>query len=204
MEWTRDGKMCRQAFFLKLAVVAWAWILFFICLKEKFIFSKVDLSLNILGFIWFISVTQLCPTLCDPEPQHTRPPCPSPTPRVHPNPYPLCWWCHPTISSSVVPFSSRPQSFPASGSFVGKVMSLLFNMLSRLIITFLLRSKHLLISWLQSPSAVILEPPKIKSATDSPSVCHEVVGPDAMILVFWMLSFKPNFSLLFHFHQEAL
>ena len=51
------------------------------------------------------------------EPQHTRPPCPSPTPGVHPNPCPLSWWCHPTISSSVVPFSSHPQSFPASGSF---------------------------------------------------------------------------------------
>ena len=72
-------------------------------------------------------------------------------------------------------------------NFVGKVMSLLFNMLSRLVITFLLRSKHLLISWLQSPSAVILEPPKIKSVTPStvsPSVCHEVMGPDAMIFVF--------------------
>ena len=71
--------------------------------------------------------------------------------------------------------------------FVGKVMSLLFNMLSRLVITFLPRSKHLLISWLQSPSAVILEPRKIKSATVStvlPSICHEVTGPDAMILVF--------------------
>ena len=51
------------------------------------------------------------------EPQHARPPCPSPTPRVHPNPCPLSWWCHPTISSSVIPFSSCPQSFPASGSF---------------------------------------------------------------------------------------
>ena len=51
------------------------------------------------------------------EPQHSRPPCPSPTPRVHPNPCPLSQWCHPTISSSVVPFSSCPQSFPASGSF---------------------------------------------------------------------------------------
>ena len=75
-------------------------------------------------------------------------------------------------------------------TFVDKVMSLLFNMLSRLVITFLPRSKHLLISWLQSPSAVILEPPKIKSATVSPSISHEVMGPDAMILVFWMLSFK--------------
>ena len=83
-------------------------------------------------------------------------------------------------------------------TFVGKVMSLLFNMLSRLVITFLPRSKRLLISWLQSPSAVILEPPKIKSdtvSTVSPSISHEVMGPDAMILVFWMLRFKPTFSL---------
>ena len=72
-------------------------------------------------------------------------------------------------------------------TFVGKVMSLLFNMLSRLVITFLPRSKCLLISWLQSPPAVILELPKIKSVTvsiASPSICHEVMGPDAMILVF--------------------
>ena len=77
-------------------------------------------------------------------------------------------------------------------------MSLLFNMLCRLVITCLPRSKYLLISWLQSPSAVILEPKKIKSdavSTVSPSICHEVMGPDAMILVFWMLSFKPTFSL---------
>ena len=183
------------------------------------------------------------------EPQHASAPCPSPTPGVHPNPCPLSWWCHPTISSSVVPFSSCPQSFPASGSFpmsqlfasggqsigvsastsvlpvniqdwspfrwtgwislqskglssllqqhsskasilwhsasfivqlshpymttgktialtiqtfVDKVMSLLFNMLSRLVITFLPRSKRLLILWLQLPSAVILEPPQNK------------------------------------------
>ena len=71
-------------------------------------------------------------------------------------------------------------------TFVGKVMSLLFNMLSRLVIIFLPRSKHLLISWLQSPSTVILEPPKIKSLTVpivSPSICHEVI-PDVMILLF--------------------
>ena len=83
-------------------------------------------------------------------------------------------------------------------NFLGKVMSLLFNMLSRLVITFLPRSKCLLISWLQSPSAVILEPPQIKSdtvSTVSPSICHEVMGPHAMILVFWILSFKPTFSL---------
>ena len=68
-------------------------------------------------------------------------------------------------------------------TFVGKVMSLLYNMLSRLVITFLPRSKRLLISWLQSPSAVILEPKKIKSDTVSPSISLEVMGPDAMILV---------------------
>ena len=69
-------------------------------------------------------------------------------------------------------------------TFVGKVMSLLLNMLSKLVITFLPRSKCLLISWLQSPFAVILEPQKIKSDTVSPSICHEVMGPDAMIFVF--------------------
>ena len=72
-------------------------------------------------------------------------------------------------------------------TFVGKIMSLLFNMLSRLVITFLPRSKPLLISWLQSPSAVILEPPKIKSDTVSifsPSIYPEVMGPDAMVLDF--------------------
>ena len=75
----------------------------------------------------------------------------------------------------------------ARWTFVGKVMSLLFSTLSRLVIAFLPRSKHLLISWLQSPSAVILEPPKIKSvtvSTVSPSISHEVMGPDAMIFVF--------------------
>ena len=218
------------------------------------------------------------------ELQHTRPPCPSPTARVYPIPCPLSRWCHPTISSSVIPFSSCPQPLPASGSFpmsqlftsggqsiglsasasvlpmntqdwshlgwtgwislqskglsrvfsfelhhsskasilrcsaffivqlsqpymttgktialtrrtfVGKVMSLLFNMLPRLIITFLPRIKCLLISWLQSSSAVILEPKRIKSATVStvsPSIFHEVMGLDAIILVFWMLSFMP-------------
>ena len=69
-------------------------------------------------------------------------------------------------------------------TFVGKVMSLLFNMLSRFVIAFLPRSKCLLISWLQSPSAVILELKKIKSDTVSPTICHEVVGLDAMIFIF--------------------
>ena len=103
-------------------------------------------------------------------------------------------------------------------TFVSKVMSLLLNMLSKLVITFLPRSKRLLISWLQSPPAVILEPRKIKSttvSTVSPSIYHDVMGPDAMILVFWMLSFKPTFSLsssppsrgslvLFHFTIRVL
>ena len=82
-------------------------------------------------------------------------------------------------------------------TFVGKVKSLLFNMLSRLVIAFLPRSKHLLILWLQSPSAVILECKKTVSHCSivSPSICHKVMGPDDMILVFWMLSFEPNFSL---------
>ena len=228
-------------------------------------------------FSQFSSVTQLCQILCDPhEPQHARPPCPSPTPRVHPNPCLLRQWCHTTISScrpllllpsifsSIRVFSNESAlrirwpkywSFSLNISpsneysglisfrmdwldllavqgtlksllqhhssktsilqcsvffmvqlshpymttgktialtrwtFVGKVMSLLFNMLSRLVITFLPKSKCLLISWLQPPSAVILEPLKIKSATVStvsPSVCHEVKGLDAMILVFWI------------------
>ena len=165
----------------------------------------------------------------------------------------LNWWCHPTISSSGVPFSSFLQSFPASGSLqtswlltglislqstgpsgvfssitiwkhqffgvhgstltsihdywenhssdyrelFGKVMSLLFNMLYRFVIAFLPGSKCLWISWMQSPSTVILEPKKIKSVSVSivsPSVFHEVMGLDVMILVFWMLSFKPTFS----------
>ena len=203
--------------------------------------------------------------------QHTRPPCPSPTPRLHSHSCPLSGWCHPAISSSVIPFSHL-QSFPASGSFpvsqffasgcqsigvsgstsvlpmniqdgyplgwtlksllqhhsskalilwhsaffivqlshpymttgktialtrrtfVGKVMSLFFNIPSRLVITFLPRSKRLFISWLLSPSAVILEPQKIKSdtvSTVSPSICHEAMGPDAVILVFWMID-DPN------------
>ena len=83
-------------------------------------------------------------------------------------------------------------------TFVGKVMSLLFNMLSRLVIIFLQRSNCLLISWLQSLFAVILEHKKIKSVTVStvfPFICHDMMRPDAKILVFWMLSFKPAFPL---------
>ena len=98
---------------------------------------------------------------------------------------------HPNITTGKTTALSR-------WTFVGQVMSLLFNMLSKFVITFLPRSKCLLISWLQSPTALILEPKKIKSvtvSTVSPSICHEVMGPDAMIFIFWMLSFKPAFSL---------
>ena len=76
------------------------------CLVDTNVFSSVQFSRSVVS-------DSLWPN----EPQHARPPCPSPTSRVHPNPCPLSWWCHPTISSSVVPFSSCPQSFPASGSF---------------------------------------------------------------------------------------
>ena len=92
--------------------------------------------------------------------------------------------------------------------FVGKVMSLLFNVLSRLVIAFLPRSKRLLISWLQSPSAVILEPRKIKSATVStvsPSICHKVMGTRCHDFSFLNIDLEGNFfTLLFHHHQEAL
>ena len=83
-------------------------------------------------------------------------------------------------------------------TFVGKEMSLLFNMLSRLVRAFLPRSKRLLIWWLKSPSSVFLEPKKIKSVTVSiisPYIWYQEMGPDAMIIVFWMLSFKPFFPL---------
>ena len=214
----------------------------------SFLFSFT--SVQSLSRVWLFAT---------PWPQHTSPPCPSPTPGVYPNSCPSSRWCHPTISSSVIPFSSCPQFFPASGSFqmsqlftsggqsigvsasasvllmniqdwfsfrmdwvdllvvqwtlksllqnhsskasilrlsafflvqlshpyrttgktialtrqsfAGKVMSLLFNIMSGLVITFLPMSKRLLISWLQSPSAVILEPKKIKSVTVS-TVLH--------------------------------
>ena len=91
-------------------------------------------------------------------------------------------------------------------TFVGKVMSLFFNMLSKLIISFLPRSKRLWISWLHSPSAVILEPKKIVCHCSHwfPSICHEVMGPDALILVFWMLNFKPTLSLSYFTPSKRL
>ena len=90
-------------------------------------------------------------------------------------------------------------------TFVSQVMCLLFNMLSMFVIAFLPRSKRLLISWLQWLSTVILEHKEINFltvSTFSPSICHEVIGPDALILVSRMLSFKPAFSLSFHLHQK--
>ena len=93
-------------------------------------------------------------------------------------------------------------------SFVGKVTSLLFNTLFRFVIAFLPKSKRLLVSWLQSPSAEILESKKIKSVTVcivSPSICHEVMGPDAMILSFLNMEFSASFlTLVFNLHQKAL
>ena len=93
-----------------------------------------------------------------------------------------------------------------TGNFVSKVISLLFNIPCRFVIAFLPWSKRLLILWLQSPSTVILELKKIKSvtfSTFSQSICYEVMGPDAIILVFWMLSFQTTISLSFNSHQEA-
>ena len=129
--------------------------------------------------------------------QHARLPCPSLTPGAYSNSYPSSRWCHPTNLSSIIPFSSHLRSFPASGlfkwvssssivqlshpymttgktlalarwTFVGKVISVLFNLLSRLVIAFLPRGKHLLISWLQSPSTVILDVLVIQSC---PTLC---------------------------------
>ena len=246
---------------------------------DDYNFYSFNILLNFYcQYLQFSSVAQSCPTLRHHVLQHTRLPCPSPTPGACSNSSPLSWWCHPTISSSVALFSSCLQSFPASGSFpmgqfftsvgqsirgsasasvlpvniqnwfplgwtgwislqsrglsrvfsnttvqkcsaffmvqlshpymttgkpialirqtfVSKVMSLLFNMLSRLVIAFLPRSKHLLISWLQSPSAVILQPKKIKSVTVcivSASICHKVTGPDTMILVFCICAAKAS------------
>ena len=86
--------------------------------RELMIENFPNLRKNINLHIQFSSVTQSCPTLWPNEPQHARPPCPSPTPGVYPNSCPSSRWCHPAISSSVVPLSSCPQSFPASGSFL--------------------------------------------------------------------------------------
>ena len=94
------------------------------CLTLNFMIRKAKYKMWYTCFSTLSSVSQLCPTFQPHEPQNARPPCPSPTPGVHLNPCPLSRWCHPTIPSSVVPCSSCPQSFPASGSFQ---MSQLFN-----------------------------------------------------------------------------
>ena len=86
-----------------------------VCSKNQA--SSVLFQLHLFSSVQFSSVAESCPTLRSHESQHTRPPCPSPTPRAYPNSCPLNQWCHPTISSSVVPFDSCPQSLPASGSF---------------------------------------------------------------------------------------
>ena len=116
---------------------------------------------------------------------------------------PLSLW-----SNSYIPMATGKTIASTIKTIVDELMFLLFNMLSRFVIAFLPNSKHLLISWFQTPSTVILEPKNIKSVTVSivpPSICHEVMGLDAMIFIFWMLSFKPTFSLSsFTFHQEAL
>ena len=109
-------------------------------------------------------------------------------------------WCSPFFVVQLShPYMTTRKTIPLTkGTFVSKVMSLLFNILSRFVKVLLLRSKPLLTSWLQSRSAVILEPKKIKSATISIfslSICYEVMGPDAMALVFCLLSFKPTFSI---------
>ena len=247
---------------------------------------SVNKDVTVISHFCSCSLTQLLSNSLWPHGlQNTRLPCPSQDPGACSNSCPLSQWCHPTISSSVVPFSSCLQSFPASGSFlmsqlfasgsqsigalasgsvllmniqgwfplgrtglisllsrtlkssptpqfksinslmpsllyvqlshpnmtiekktiartrwtfVGKVMSLPFNMLSRFVVAFLPRRKHFLISWLQSPSAVILESKKIKSVTVSivsPSICYEVMGLDVIIFTDWMLSFQSAFSL---------
>ena len=148
----------------------------------------------------FISPTQFssvqsCPTLCNPMN------CSTPGLPVH-HQLPEFTQTHRRSAFFTVqlshPYMTTGKTIALTRrTLVGKVMSLLLNMLSRLVMTFLPRSNHLLISWLQSPSAVILEPPKIKSdtvSTVSPSTSHEVMRPDAMIFVFWMLSL----SQLFH------
>ena len=119
---------------------------------------------------------------------------------VHGTPKASVLWCSAFIMVQLShPYTTTGKTTALTRwTFAGKVMSLLFNMLSKLVVAFLPRSKCLLISWLQSPSAVILEPHKIKSDTVSsvsPSISYEVMGLDAMTFVFRMLSFKPTFSL---------
>ena len=238
--------------------------------------------------VQFSSVAQLCPTLCDP--MDCRLPCPSPIPGAYPNSHPTSRWCHPTISSSVIPFSSCLQSLPASQFFprsqffpsgdpsivasasasalpeniqdwfplgstglislisrvfsnttvqkhqlldaqfslwsnshpcmttgktitltrwtlFGKVTSLLFCMLSRLVITVLPRNKRLLISWLQVTTCSDFGAQENKvcySFQCFPIYLPWSDGTWCHVLCFTMLSFKPVFSFFFYFHQESL
>ena len=160
------------------------------------------------------SVTQSCQTLRPHGLLDARLPCPSPTPGPCSDSRPSSQWCHPTISKVSIlrhsaffidqlshPYMTTGKTIALTRwTFVSKVMCLLFNMLSKLVIAFLPRSKYHLISWLQSLSAVILEPPQNK--IHHHIHCFPIVAMKwwDQILVFWMLSFKPAFQ----FHQEAL
>ena len=104
--------------------LVYVWQLYGQISIKMLVWSCFWMWLTFTSVVQFSSVTQLCPTTRCHEPQHATPPCLWPTPRVHPKPCPLSWWCHPIISSSVVPFSSCFQSFPASGAFL---MSRLFE-----------------------------------------------------------------------------
>ena len=128
----------------------------------------------------------------------------------HHSPKALILWCSAFFVVQLShPYMTTGKTIPLTRwTFFIKVISMIFNMLSRLVIAFLPRSKCLWISWLQSPTAVILEPKKIKSVTVSivsPSVCYDVIRADIVILVFWMLSFKPTFhSPLLHSSRDCL
>ena len=106
------ASICRCVYYTGIREIQWRLK----ATKSSFFAPAFNYQNNLLLSIQFSSVTQLCPTLRPHESQHARPPCPSTTPRVYPNSYLLSRWCHPAISSSVVPFSSCIQSFPASGS----------------------------------------------------------------------------------------
>ena len=154
-----------------------------------------------MALLLLFSHSVMCDPLWPHELQHARLSHPSLSPRVCSNSCPLSWWCHPTffmVQLSHPHMTTWKTTALTVWTFVGKVTSLLFSTLSRLVIAFLPRSNHLLVSWLKSLSTVFWEPNKVKSVTlsiFSPSICYEVMGPDAMILVFLMLSFKPAFSL---------
>ena len=277
VNWGANGPTDRQMKHAPQLSIFWSF------LRSEFWFFDPNHECNKFTYFYLHKLQFSCLVMSDSlqphGPKYARPPCPSPTPGAYSNSCPLNQWCHPTISSSVVPFSSHLQSFPASGSFsnesvlhirwpkywnfsfsispsnehpglisfridcldfltvqgplksllqhhsskasilqnsaffivqlshiymttgktipwtfVGKVMSLLFNMLSRFIIVFLPRNKCLLISWLQSLSTVILEPKKIACLCFyfSPSICHEVMGMDTTVFV------NVVFSWLFH------